>query len=168
MTTTETKEMSPEELEALMETSLDDIEDLPEYADYLPSGAYHLKIVESGWDIIEMAIDKKDDSKGKKEAKIAKVTYEIVNVLELVKPEEAELVKPKMRFQEAYFFTKDPAKTASALKTRYKAVAATFQPPNLVALVDGLSGMEVSCTIKSVKQKDSDKHFINTSNMQPM
>jgi hypothetical protein len=167
--TTETKEMTAEELEALMETSLDDIEDLPEYADYLPSGAYHLKIVESVWDVVEMAVDKKDESKGKKDAKIAKVVYEIVNVLELAKPDEAVLVKPKMRFQETYFLTKDPAKAVSAIKTRYKAVAATFNPPNVMALIPGLQGMEVSCVIKSVAKKGEEgRYFINTSNMQPM
>lgn len=167
-TDTPAVDLTDADFEALVSTTLDDIEDLPEYADYMPTGAYVLNIVESGFEKVEMAVDKKDDSKGKKTVNVAKVVFEVEEAKELKTPDEAILLKPKMRFSQSYFFNKDPKKTTEVMKLIYKEVAKKLpSTTSFLELVKALAGFKVVAVVSSTpRQGKPDEYFINIKNLQ--
>lgn len=155
--------------DSILDTNLDDIADLPEYADYVPNGLYHLKIVESEKKTVETT---NKDTKQKENAPVVQITYEIVEAKELKDPTEEPLVKPNMRFNESYWFNGDKErqqKSMEVMKVKYKALADQFGWKNLSEMIAGMKGLDVLALVTSKRSKDdSDKFFINTKNMQAL
>lgn len=166
--------MTPDNIEfdadfdALISTTLDDIEDLPDYADYMPTGGYVLNIVESGFDMVEQDVDKKDLSKGKKNVPVAKVVFEVEEAKELKNADEAVLITPKMRFSQSYWFNKDVKKTSEVVKKIYKEVAKVLPAgTDFKTMVNSLKGFKVLAVVSSTKRQGTDdQYFINIKNLQ--
>lgn len=153
----------------LLETNLDDIADLPEYADYIPTGTYHLRIVESEKKFVEV---QNKETKAKEKAPVIQFTYEIVEPKELKDPQEENLLKPGMRFNESFWLNGDAEakkKTLEIIKVKFKELSAKFGWSSLGDVIAGAKGVEVFAIVKSkASDKDADKFFIGTKNMQPL
>jgi hypothetical protein len=180
--TTDTETQDQDELFSdILDTNLDDIEDLPEYLDYCPTGAYLLKITGAG--MVKVELDKKKDfiegleeaGEGKIWAPVLQVQYEIQSIGELKRPEEADQVKcadtdgKGSYFSESFFFHKDPKKAKAIVKVKYKEIAAKFGFTTVGQTIEGMKDIVISAMVQSTKsQKDKDKYFINTKNIQPV
>lgn len=156
----------------ILDTSLDDIEDLPEYLDFCPTGSFVLEITEAKMDEAEVD-DPAPDKKGQKMmAPVMRVTYEILSIGELSDPESANLVKTRetdgagSRFSESFFFHKDKKKSSEIFKAKYKEVAKKFGVGTVRETLEVLKGAVITSLVKSNKAKDGDRYFINTKNIQ--
>lgn len=157
--------------EDILDTNLDDIDDLPEFLDFCPTGSFTLVIKDAAKDVVDM-----DGEDGKQiHAPVIRVVYELKNIRELHDETEAGLVKVADTdgmgscFSESFFLHKDKAKTLAVFKARYKEIIKKFGFTNIDTLIEGMKGLEVTAVVKSTKsKKDADRFFINTKNIQPV
>ncbi len=165
--------MSDDLFDSILDTNLSDIADLPEYLDFCPAGAYILDIVEAEHKKVE--VDNPDKKVGGKiEADVLQVTYEISSIAELVDPSNEGLVKTKVkdgvgsRFNESFFFHKDPKKSQEIFKAKYKAIAEKLGFNSVGETLRGMKGVQILATVTSKKGKDreNERYFINTANIQ--
>src|SRR6188474_2351504 len=169
MTQAQDKPQDAISIDDLMETSLDDIEDLPEYLDFCPTGNYKLEIVGAEKEVVEVD---DDENKGKKkDADVFRVQYEIVKINELKDPEQEDQIKTRelhgagSRFSESFFMHKDPKKSMQIFKAKYKEIAIKFGFTTVSQLLDGMKGTVIDCNVKSNLAKDKERYFINTKNI---
>jgi hypothetical protein len=161
--------MNTDLFDSILDTSLDDVADLPEYADYLPTGHYKLLIADCEKKVVETT---NKETKQKEGSPVVQVTYEVVEVLELKDSTEEPLVKPGMRFSESYWLNGDSEKkkkTLEIIKARYKELSEQFKWTNVAEIVAGLKGLTITAAIRSVPDKnDKGRFYIQTKNLQAL
>lgn len=163
----EAEKVAMESLDSILDSNLEDVEDLPEYIDQVPAGYYKMKITKCERKTAEVA--KEEGSSEKVTVPVTQVEFEIVECLELAdtsKDKDAEGAKPTNRFNVSFFWHKDIEKTKSAFKTLFSEIAPTQGWQNLLDIERGAKGLEVAAKVKSVadKKKD-DRYYHRVSNM---
>ena len=162
-----------DDFDSILDTNLNDIADLPEYLDFCPTGVFNINIVEAEHKKVE--VDNPDKKVGGKiDADVLQVTYELESIAELVDPTNENLVKTVAkdgtgsRFNESYFFHKDPKKSQEIFKAKYKAIADKLGLGSIGETLKAMKGLKIQCTVTSKKGKDkeNERYFINTSNIQ--
>lgn len=157
----QTDQAAIEMFSSILDRTLEDVEDLPEYLDYVPTGFYKLKIIEVEKKMVEIT-DK--ETKAKVQAPVIQFVYEIVEALELADPDKSA-PKAGGRFNESIFFHKDKDKALSVIKSKFGEIATAWNIPNVLVLVDQLKGAEIGATVKAKKDKlDDEKFYIQVSN----
>jgi hypothetical protein len=161
MSTKEQDQVASSMLDSLLDANLADIADLPEYADFIPTGFYKLKIETVERKSVEIT-DK--ESKQKVQAPVLQLVYSVQETLEL-EDQSVEKIKPNTRFNISYFFNKDPQKSLEVIKANFKNIAEQLGITNVAELIGKLQGLEVGATVKSKKAKDKeDTYYIQVSN----
>lgn len=152
-------------LEMLLDKNLADVEDLPEYADRVANGFYHLKLYAFEKKSVEIAKEK--GSSEKIQAPVLQSQFEIVECKEL-EDSTQEAPKPGVRFNESFFLHNEPDLAIASIKAKYKEVAEKLKIENVLALVNTLNqGVEILAKVKTVKdKKKDDTYYIRVSNAQ--
>lgn len=151
-------------LDSLLDANLADVADLPEYLDYCPDGAYFVKCVKVEKKNVE--IKDKEKAGQKKDAPVVQFTFAIQRTMELVDATK-EQVKEGSQFSETVFFHSDADKAKEVIKAKYKGLAESQGWKTVGDIVSGLEGLEFVATIKSKKDKDADKYYIQLNNAMP-
>lgn len=143
--TVEVEEDGAVDMDALLNQSLDDIPDLPDFVTP-KEGAYALHVDEVNLNA-EIGTDKK---------RAIQVTYTVTEVLELKGSAAGEDAKPGDKFSELFFMTtaKGADYTAKHLKKLLSPVAERMQSSNIAATLNAFAGCDIVALI--VHQKDRD------------
>lgn len=159
----EADQVTLDELDAILDKNLADVEDLPEYLDRVSNGFYKLRILTVEQKRVE--IPKEEGSSEKIDAPVIQFVFEIQETLEL---EDAEAPEPKAgdRFNVAIFLHKEPEKALGVLKAMFADVAASLNVANVKELIkNNLKGLDVMAKVSTKKdRKKEDKYYIRVSN----
>jgi hypothetical protein len=149
-------------LAGVVSRDINDIADLPDYVTP-PPGVYTLIVKEIKQDEVGKDKDKKT---------VLKVTYAVVNCLELNNPEQdtEHLPKEGDLFSEVFFFN-DPEKvenTLGILKKKYQGMAEACGTTNLLEILQKLEGMQVKSVVTNrVDGNDKSKVYASTKDVVP-
>jgi hypothetical protein len=138
-----------EDLDALLDASMDDIEDLPPQG-VPPSGHYNLTVT---FGIKEIGDEGKE---------VIAATYVVDAINELKDPEDAAEVALKQEFVEFFHITKKDG-TANKwgigkLKQRLNPYVERLNTKNVRELVNGVNGFAIAATVKrTVNRKNEDQ-----------
>jgi len=164
------KEISAEEaqvaidlMDSLLDKNLDEVADLPEYAEQVPNGMYMLTIISKEKKVVSI---QEKDKKEKTNAPCIQFVYEINECLELEKEEEREKVpKAGIRFNETVFFHRDVEKANSVLKAKFGDLGPSLGVERLGEIINKLEGLKVGALVKTKKDKNKeDTYYIQATN----
>lgn len=139
----QTDESAPVDMDALLNQSLNDIPDLPDFV--VPKeGAYRLHV------------DEVDLAREIGETKAIQISYTIKELIEAKGTPLGDDVKPGDKFSELYFMStaKGAAWTAGALKKLLQPVAERNGCVDLRQTLQSFSGCDVAAMIKHQKDKE--------------
>lgn len=136
------------DFDALMDASMDDIDDLPPIG-VPPSGGYDLRVSCSR-------------EKSEKGSEYIKVTYEVTNVNEVKNEEEAEEVKAGQKFYEMFSpFKKDGTANEigmGTLKERLKPFAEKLGETRIGRILEQVKETDITCSLtRRVDRKNEDQ-----------
>ena len=158
-------QIAMEQLEALLDKNLDDIDDLPEYLEQCPTGFYKLHVQKVEFKSVE--ITPKGQTQ-KIQAPAVQFTYAILEVLELKDAEKVapeDIPKAGSLFNESIFFHSDPKKATEVIKAKFEEIGIALGIDNALALVKKLEGLAIAGAVKTKKDKNKeDTYYIQVSN----
>lgn len=160
---TDESEADFSELMDLLDANLEDIADLPDYVEYMPSGYYELEIKKA--EMAEVEVPKSKGSEEKVKAKVLQFEFAIIKPLELNDESETDKVpKEGSIISDSIFFNKDVQKSLSVFKAKFVEVGAALGINSPKDLLPKLPGLKVGAVVKcKASKKDADRYFISVS-----
>lgn len=137
------EDFSPVDMDSLLNQSLDDIPDLPDFVNPR-EGAYRLHV-----DTVDLAKEIGD-------TKAIQINYTVKELIEEKGTTTGDVVKPGDKFSELYFMStaKGAAWTAGALKKLLQPVAERSGCVDLRATLVAFAGCDVAAMIKHQKDRE--------------